>query len=226
MSLSDVEREKIRDAEVLKEEIRKELAPPPSAPAIESVWSKFFAHPATLLALGFILTTLVGSWLTYYWKHRDWTNQQSYLTQQRALDKKYALIDATFKEVSTTLAAGEDVLATYYTDNWSPAEIEEHRANWQKTSRNWRVASKVLGQNLAVNFSNLKIHNVFQEIVGQRKELGNAITNLPKSDPKVRSDQRVLDEVQKVNSKSNHILDLLHDCGALMKAETKVPPVE
>jgi hypothetical protein len=194
MPLSDAERERICDAEILKDEIRKELLPP--LPPAESGWSTFFAHPATLLALGFILTTLVGSWLTYYWKHRDWNNQQSYLTQQRALDKKYALIDAMFKEVSLTLAAGEDVLVTYYTDNWTTAEIEEHRANWQKTSRNWRVASKVLRQNLAVNFTSPGVQEVFKNIIDQRKELGNAITNLPRSDPKVRSNEKVIDTVK------------------------------
>jgi hypothetical protein len=225
MSLSDVEREKILDAELLKDEIRKELEPPTPA-VVESAWSKFFAHPATLLALGFILTTLVGSWLTYYWKHRDWKNQQSYLTQQRALDKKYALIDATFKEVSLTLAAGEDVLATFYTDNWTTTEIEERRTNWQKTSRNWRVASKVLRQNLAVHFTDPHVQESFKDIIGQRKELGNTITNLPRSDPKVRSNEKVLSTVQQANSQSNHILDLLHQCGALMKAEAKVPPIE
>jgi hypothetical protein len=223
MPLSDPEREKIRDAEVLKEEIRKELLPPPPA---EASWSKFFGHPVTLLVLGFILTGLLGSWLTYYWKHRDWKNQQSYLTQQRALDKKYALMDATFKEVSSTLAAGEDVLATYYTENWTPAEIEERRANWQKTSRNWRVASKVLKQNLAVHFSNPYVLELFKDLTEQRKELGNTITNLPRSDPRVRADKKVQDTVQQANSKSNHILDLLRDCGALMKAEAKAPPVE
>jgi len=223
MFLSDAEREKIRDAEIFKDEIRKVLLPPPPA---ESTWSKFFAHQATLLVLGFMLTTLVGSWFTYFWKQRDWKNQQSYLTQQRALDKKYALIDSTFKEVSLTLAAGEDVLATYYTENWASGEIDEHRANWLKTSRNWRVASKVLAQNLAVNFRDPQIRELFKDIVAHRKDLGNIIWNLPRSDPKVRSDECVLEKVREANSRSNHILDLLHDCGTRMRAEAKVPPVE
>jgi hypothetical protein len=226
MPLSDIEREKIRDAEVLKDEIRKELQSPPPPPPPESGWSKFFAHQATLLLLGFILTTLVGSWLAYFWKHRDWKNQQSYLMQQRALDKKYVLIDGTFREVSLTIAAGEDILATYYTENWTPVEITERRANWQKTSRNWRVASKVLRQNLAVNFSDPGIQKVFKDIIEERKELGITITNLPMSNREVRADKKILSIVQDANSKSNHILELLHECGMLMKAEAKVPAVE
>jgi hypothetical protein len=224
MPLADAERDKMLEAEILKAKIRKELQPPP--PPQDSSTSKFFAHPATLLVLGFMLTTALGSWITYFWKHRDWKNQQTYLIQQRSLDKKYSLIEGAFREVALTITAGEDVLATYYTDIWTPAEIEERRTNWQKTSRNWRVASKVLGQNLAVNFASPDIRNKFEEIVEQRKELGNTLWNLPRSDRKVRADKTVLDKVREANTQSNHILVLLHDCGALMKAETKLPTVD
>src|SRR5436305_8131327 len=100
MPFTPEELAKIRETELLKKEIRDELQPSTSKFRV----SGFFAHSAVLLVLGFILTTGAGSWLTYFWKQRDWKNQQEYLARQRALDKRYAVIDRTFKEVAVTVA--------------------------------------------------------------------------------------------------------------------------
>jgi preprotein translocase subunit Sss1 len=70
--LSDQEKERIREVENLKESIRKELQKPKK----DELISGFFAHPAVLLILGFVLTGLVGGALTDKWKAREWDNQQ------------------------------------------------------------------------------------------------------------------------------------------------------
>ena len=216
MPLTDTERENIREAEVLRNDIRKELRFPEPESRLSS-----FQQQILLLLLGSLLTTGVGGFLTYWWKQRDWTNQQAYLLKERALDKKYAVIEKTFKAVATTTSASEDVLATYYNENWTSKEIDERRTNWDKTSRNWRIESKVLSQELAVNFANSDIQSTFQQIVRKRRELGVSITNLLTEKRTAKSDDAVEKEVQKDNSIAVDIVNLLYRCGGLMTSETR-----
>jgi hypothetical protein len=219
MPLSEAEREKIREGEILKSEIRRELQPEQKSGISES-----FQHQAVLLVLGFILTTVVGSWLAYFWKQRDWANQQSYLVAQRSLDKKYSIIDKTFRDVATTIAAAEDVLATYYGENWSPKDIEERQLNWHKTSRDWRVSSKVLRENLAANFANPDVEATFVVIIDKRRQLGNGIGNLAKQTKAVDTTDDTKRQVKELNDLAVEITKLLGQCGTLMTAETKAKP--
>jgi len=220
MPLSESEREKIREGEILKTEIRRELQQEP-----RNSISQFFQHQAVLLILGFILTTLVGSWLTYFWKQRDWANQQSYLAAQRALDKKYSISDKTFREVAITIAAAEDVLATYYGGNWSLKDIEERKENWHKTSRDWRVSSKVLRENLAANFANPDVESTFVVIIDKRRQLGIGIANLPKRTKAADITDTAQNQIKELNDLAVEITKLLRQCGASMTAETKVKPL-
>ncbi|SRR5260221_9500613 len=228
MPFTPEERAKIRDGELLKKEIRDELKSSESKAGL----SGFFAHSAVLLVLGFILTTGAGSWLTYFWKQRDWQNQQAYLAQQRALDKKYAVIDRTFKEVAITVTASQDVLATYFWATWTEKEIQERRANWLKTSRDWRIASNVLRQSIAINFSNPEIQKAFKDIVDKRTRLGNGITRLPNaqvSQSGIKQPDQPLEVTQQARELldlSNAILDQLQNCGSLMSAEIKTFSVQ
>jgi hypothetical protein len=219
--LSDDERGKIREFEILKNEIRQELHPE----ARKSRISQIFQHQAVLLLLGFLFTTGVGSWFTFYWKQRDWKNEQSYLAQQRSLDKKYAVIEEAFRDVAVTTTAAQDILATYYGENkWTAKDIQERKNNWYKTSRDWRVGSKVLGENLDVTFTNNEIRNNFQHIVDKRRQLGNVITNLPTGRADDKSAKSVEKQVEDANTIANEILNLLYECGRLMIEETKTIP--
>jgi hypothetical protein len=215
MPLTPDERTKIVEVETLKAEIQRDLRP-----ESESRCSSF-SQQVVLLILGFVCTTLVGGALTYFWKERDWRNQQSYLAAQRALDKKYAVIDKTFKEVAATTAAADDVLASYYAKNLVPKDINERMDNWHKTSRDWRVASKVLSASLAANFCNQKVSYTFQEIINKRRQLGVAITNLPRPAPGADIPKEIEPSLKQANDLINEIVDLLQKCGALMMAETK-----
>lgn len=145
-----------------------------------------FSRQVILLLLGFLFTTGAGGVLTYYWKQREWHNQRSYLAQQRVLDKKYSVIDRTFNEVATTTAAADDVLWIYLSGNLSQKDVTERMNNWYKTSRNWRVQSKILNATLASTFRDQEIAETFKQIVDKRWELGNAIMNLPEFKPKWR----------------------------------------
>jgi hypothetical protein len=220
MALSDAEKEKIVEVETFRDDVQKALQPVHGP--TEGRLSRFFQQQAVLLVLGFVLTAGLGSWLTYFWKERDWKNQQNYLSAQRALDKKYAVIDKTFKEVAVTTAAAEDILATHY-GTWTAKEVQERRDNWNTTSRNWRVASKVLSENIAASFSNPKIQSTFEGIVVKRKQLGNKITNLLRPGlkiPEIDQDKAY----QEGNDMAVDITKRLRECGGLMTAEIKVAP--
>jgi len=216
MPLSDAEREKIREAEILKAEIRKELKSLEPSGHLSD-----FQKQALLILIGFLLTTVAGGLLTAFWKARDLSNQRSYLAQQRALDKAYAVTDKTVKEVAATIAAADDVLAIYYWPGWTPKEIEEHRENWQRTSRNWRVNSQVLSVELAAIFANPEIDQMFQEIILKRRSLGNIIVNLPREKKEIESDKDLPPNLTEANKLKLEIVDLLHKCGRAMTAQTK-----
>ena len=95
MPLSPTERDHVIEVERLKDEIRRLL----QTEAPQSRWSIFWQHPAILLILGVFLTGGAGAWLTHIWKQSEWTNQQNYLFAQRSLDRKSAVIEATFKVI-------------------------------------------------------------------------------------------------------------------------------
>jgi hypothetical protein len=215
MPLTNADRRRIREVESLKDEIRRELHPHES---------KLSQNPTFLLVLGFILTSVAGSGLTYFWKQRDWKNQQSYLVQQRALDKKYAVIESTFKEVATTTAAAEDVLSLYYGDNWTEKQIPERLDNWDKTSRSWRISSKVLSAKLTASFQNSSIYSTFEKILDKRRQLGRAILQLPRRKSNVAVTPEIQKDAAAANQLADNIVDLLRDCGSLMNLETRPPP--
>lgn len=71
MPLSDIEKEKIRDIEILKDEIRKELQPQQPTSRLSD-----FQRHIILLFIGFGLTTFAGGVLTAWWKSQDSENQR------------------------------------------------------------------------------------------------------------------------------------------------------
>ena len=180
--------------------------------------SVFFKHPAVLLLLGFVSTSVVGTMLTETWKSREWRNQQGYLFAQRALEKRYALIDETVKAVAETNTAAEDVLASY-TWNWNPGDLKQRRAKWLEGSWSWRVNSKVISQALSTYFANPRVSSRFDDIIRKRRQLGNIITNLLTNGYQSGAEAKTQMEIaQRLN---NEITDDLRTCGKLMAGELK-----
>jgi hypothetical protein len=216
MPLTDAEKEKIHETEVLKGEIRKELSPPEKDTLLSD-----FGQQLILLCLGFVLTAVVGGALTALYKSREANNQRQYLAQQRALDKNYSLIEKTSKEVATTVAAADDVLAAYYGDDWTSKDIDERRENWTRTSRNWRVNCQVLRAEMGASFSDPSIVKAFDEIIKKRKLMGNAIVNLPREKKAILQDKDLKQELENANNLKNGIAELLYECVALMTTQVK-----
>lgn len=219
MPLTPEEKTHLQEAEVFKDEVRRALHPE----EYEHGWNKFLGHQITLLVVGFLLTAGAGSWLTYFWKQRDWVNQQAYLAEQRSLDKKYGLIDSTFREVALTTAAAEDVLAAFYDRNLTDEDVTRRMNNWHRTSFDWRVASKVLTAKIAITFTNAKIGSTFEEIKNKRHLIGNAILNLPRPKGNTAIPSATLQEIQSAQTLVKETQALLQECGELMKIETRSP---
>jgi len=213
MPLSLRERDKIREAEILKAEIRKELQREEPASRLSE-----FQKQIWLLVIGSLLTIVVGGSLTYWWKSRESDNQRAYLAQQRALDRTYGLINKIAKELAQTIAAADDVLSTYYDQGWTQKEIDERRENWTHTSRNWWVNSHVLSEEIAATFSNHEIDQSFQQIVNKRKQLGNIIMNLPRGRNQAATEKELENQVDAAIKLKLEIVELLHKCSADMTA--------
>jgi hypothetical protein len=211
--LTDDEKERITEAERFRREVREQLGIDSTR---ENGLSRVLKHPAFLLMLGFLLTGLVGGCLTEYWKNEEAKNQRSYLLQQRLLDKRYELFGKTFNAVAKTTTAAEDILASQTWGRWSPAEIREFKSHWIATSREWRVSSKILDQELAIYFANPEIRATFDQIIEKRLEMGNDITNLLRSSESPTGDATTRKAALDLN---NEIDSLLHKCGTLMTSE-------
>ncbi|HXJ38325.1 MAG TPA: hypothetical protein VNH18_03545, partial [Bryobacteraceae bacterium] len=111
------------------------------------------------------------------WKEHEWRNEQRQLAQQRALEKKYSLVDELFRSVAEATTAAEDVVATQ-TWTWSRADVERRQQIWLTSSTNWRVSSKIIRQKIGTYFATPVILPQFDEIIDKRKQLGNIVTNL------------------------------------------------
>ncbi|MDQ3805372.1 MAG: hypothetical protein M3416_16270 [Acidobacteriota bacterium] len=127
----------------------------------------FFQHPFFLLVIGFILTGIVGSWLTSLWKSREWENQQLHLSRQKAIEQKYAVIDKLTRAVAEAYIAVEDILhlAEFGWYDRAPDEKAPERATkWSQASRAWRLNTEVLRLNIETDFKNPEAIIVFEEI--------------------------------------------------------------
>jgi hypothetical protein len=187
----------------------------------QSSASKFFAHPAILLLLGFLFTGVVGGLLANYWKAREWENQQRYLAKQRGLEKKYAVIDEALKAVAETNTAAEDVLAGYSWTEWHQKEADQRRENWLATSRKWRISSKIVRQKLAAYFVNPDVLSQFDQIISTRRQVGNIITNLLTRS--IKSEKEAQEERKRALELVNKIGEQLKQCGSLMARELAQP---
>lgn len=211
MPLSPAEIDRIREIEEVKAEIQKIIHPkePRSGPSP-------FAQQIILALLGFFLTALLGGALTAWWKYRESTNQRVYLEKQRALDRAYGLISQTSKEVATTVAAADDVVATYYPTGWTSEEIKDRRKKWLRTSTDWRVNCQVLRAQIPPVFPDPEVGQKFDQIMAARRQLGNIIFNLPKTKKAIERDKELNSELDKATALSNQITQLLYQCVARM----------
>jgi hypothetical protein len=212
MSLTDEDKQRIRELETLRVEIRDELRPRQP----ESRVAAFFRHEAVLLTLGFFLTTCLGSWLTYLWKQREESNARRALAHTSDLVAKEKLLLDLTEAVAATHTACHDVLGLYYFQDWPAERVKQAQDNYWRESERWRTGSKVLRVRLAAHFESRDIHPAFEHIVDDRRELGNDINRLLSRSIRGAEFDAVK---QKALSRANDIADQLPKLGARLAAE-------
>ncbi len=215
------------EKESLKKEILSELKPK------DSFWDKFFKHPAFLLIVGFILTTLLGTTLTSYWQYKTWSGQQRLATQQAVVKQKYELKDEIIKTVAETNTAAEDALASFLLDSEDSrlkTELPERMKAWREASKNWRKNSKILKDKLIFRFEDPEILKVFDKIIYLRAEVGGQIDKYQKQIETSKGDilseknpanKEFEDSVYSTNGKASEFVKLTETLMKSMVAEIK-----
>lgn len=158
-------------------EIRKDRRSKEVLSALEeNTWkrkiAKFFEHPAALVLLTFIATSIVGTQITSSWQ-----------SKQRELEQKYGIIDQVNKGVSDTLTASQDIVGLYQyeqaTNKPDRTDVEKERwTYWQLKSREWRTNSNLIPQKLKASFKDPEIQRTFQNLLGASFQLSINIKNL------------------------------------------------
>lgn len=157
------------------DEVRKDLRSKDVLGGLEednwkSTLGRLFQHPAVLVLLTFVVTSLLGTQITSSWQ-----------SKQRELEQKYGVIDHVNKAVSDNLTAAQDIVGLYQYEQGARdrKEIEKERwTYWQQKSREWRINSNVIPQKLKGNFKDPEIQQFFKDLLNKSFELSVNIKNL------------------------------------------------
>ncbi|GEM_PF-6413161 len=145
MSLSEEERTLI--AKAVADEISKR----------ESRIAKFFKHPAVLIVLGFLLTTVFGSILQL----KEWRNQQEF----RLAEEKYREQVKVLRKVSRTLGEYKTLIderiTPYYWKDESMSEegFGKAKEGWNSRKRQIKIDLGTIENDILMNFSEVNMVN-------------------------------------------------------------------
>lgn len=171
-SIKDELLDELRKQDNLRKELLKDLQPTDWA----SSFSRFIQHPALLLIIGFLLTSGLGAGVTYFWQKRERIEGQRQAAHKLEMEKKHAIAENILKSVAETNTAVEDLVNLYFNsepDKVVRDQMETERLQyWQSTSRDWRVTSKILQQQIKDHFENQAAQNLFKDIITKRFDIG------------------------------------------------------
>lgn len=176
--------------ETLKKDILKEIEE--KNPKFSLL--KLAQHPFVLLILGFILTGIIGNWITSSWQSREWSRQQTVqssewnrqqlrLVQIREIEQKYGIIDEVTKEVVEYDSAATDALVTLTwkgNDKRLTDEAPDRIKHWKKASKDWRIISQRLLQKLIIHFIDPRVQLIFEDSLDKRAQIDNDVSSLLK----------------------------------------------
>lgn len=154
--------------------------------------SKVSRHPLVLLILGFVLTGILGTWITLGFQSREWkwqqeiqssewNKQQIRLVQIREVDQKYGIIDEVTKAVVEHDSAAMDAVGTLTWKQGDRRRLDEgpeRLKHWDQTSKEWRVTSQKLLQKLIIHFKNPRVQLIFEAAIERRRQIANDILGL------------------------------------------------
>jgi hypothetical protein len=158
-------------ADLLVRALLRDLEPP--APPRTSVWDR----PFTKLIAPFVLTTVVGTWLTVAWQTWQWHEQQEYAARQERVKTRMKLMSTLTRSVGETVTVAEDVLIFRQVDldenlgAYRAAELQKLLTKWFEQNREWRVEEKVLYAQLTANFCDPQVGILFRELQANRGEI-------------------------------------------------------
>jgi hypothetical protein len=212
------------EKDVLKKEIISELA------GEKSKVPAFLQHPVTLLFLGFVLTTGLGTIITLTWKYLEWENEQEYLKTQAQCDRerqtrseeikqKYEVKDEIIKRVAETNTAAEEILLYFQMEPARRQKLQEERTKyWQEATRTWRIDEKILKQRLLLRFEDPDVSRLFAKIGIYRGWVGININN---QQEKLSTGQKICTEiVNQANLCMSHVTsDLMPNVIEIMNKE-------
>ncbi len=168
--------QELKDKEYLKSEILKELKLPNDKKSL----SNFIQHPLFLLFLGFILTGILGTWLTSFYQKRDWERQQQRLVRTDKAETKLQIINDLIKAVAENDASTRGIqLEVMFltesninkkirTDSETEREISEAFKFTRNSYRKWLTDEALLEQKIKIYFRNPQITELFDNINKER----------------------------------------------------------
>ena len=151
--------------------------------------SKFFAHPAVLLIIGFACTGVIATLIGNHYQSREWDRQQSLQRQEwdrqqlqlvdiNGRDLKYGIINEIIKAVGERNAAAKGItypLVAGLNDLEMRTEEKEPIENWKKVSQAWRANVQILGSKLAAHIRNKGASEIFNEITDKEAKIGSKV---------------------------------------------------
>lgn len=234
------EREELKNevlADLKRQDLKKEILDELKRKG--SSVGEFLKHPAFILLAGFILTTVMGTWLSSYWQDRQWKGQQEYLksqsdiertrlTRQGLIKEKYDIRDQTIKAIAEASTAAEDMLESFtwqLDDSRRTTDAPERARYWQEASRNWRINSKTLAQKISFRFNKPEVLKTFDHITEIRAAVGNKIQILKRrveeSKGSVLADEQFQRDVYAVNGQINEVVRLAQELMKVMTEEIR-----
>jgi hypothetical protein len=178
--------------------------------------SKFFGHPAVLLVLGFIFTSVLGASFSSYWQSREWHRQQSLQAKQRALEQKYQIANEVAQAIGEAYGPAAGVISAIQIE-YTPLrqqELKEKVPVWRQARQQFLIKSSALVQKLGTHFpvdttatyndpKDARSHflNIFYAIHRNYVELGNLLEELEE-----KKGEKGM-EKDAINSKAKAILE-------------------
>lgn len=150
-------RERLRLTAVISGELRKQESLRKSILDelhYSGFFSRLFRHPATLVILTFLFTTVFGTYLSNSWQSAEKQREESLQSQRRALEEKYQITNETAKAIGQIYASTTTVLAAM--------QLEDNRArqrellavvpSWKKAKSEWLINHSILLGKITVSF--------------------------------------------------------------------------
>lgn len=183
--------EELRRQDSLKSDIVKELRPS----GWKEVIPQIAKHPVFVLVMGFFLTGVLGTFLTYRWQQREWDRQQIKestewreqqirLLRTREIEEKHEIVEQVTKLVSDNNAAAKNILLRL--EQWR--NKEEVFKEYIQLMQNWNSNSSLLQQRVAIHFKGEGVNTMLQQIVDKEDQVNYDVETLIRRAPSGNSD--------------------------------------